>query len=180
MFGPCMCFISIYIRNLFVAHASVVAWRLVCTSCRPSLAFYGMSHFLGLGLCLAMGFSSYSPFSFSFLQSLRVLPYCSAIPAVVLFDPLLGLVGYVGHPWPIYFSWALLALFLALHSYGLLLTPLGFLVPITLSFILGAHGLSINPLLFLLSLLWACCGPFSLFYITYYPWVCLFSLSELL
>ena len=53
----------------------------------------------------------------------------------------------------IYFPWALLALFLALHSHGLLLTPLGFLSLITLSFILGAHGLSINPLLSLFSLL---------------------------
>ena len=44
----------------------------------------------------------------------------------------------------------------------------------------GAHGLAINPLLSLLSLLWACCGPFSLFYIIYYPWFAFLSLSGLL
>ena len=44
------------------------------------------------------------------------------------------------YPWP--FS----AHFLILHSHGLLLTLLCFPGPITLSFILGAHGLSINPL----------------------------------
>ena len=74
-------------------------------------------------------------------------------------------------------SFGLLALFLTLHSHVLLLTPLGFLGPITLSLILGAHGLAINPLLSLLALLWAYYGSFSLFYITYCPWVCHFSLS---
>ena len=53
----------------------------------------------------------------------------------------------LGHPWPICFPWASSAHFLILHSYGLLLTLLGFFGPITLSFILGAHELSINPLL---------------------------------
>ena len=60
----------------------------------------------------------------------------------------LSLFGYVGHPWPIFFPWSLLAHFLALYSHGFLLTPLGFPIPITLSFIFGVHGLSINPLLF--------------------------------
>ena len=73
-----------------------------------------------------------------------------------------------------------LALFLTLRSHGLLLTSLDFPDPITLSFILGAHGLAINSLLSLLALLRACCGPFSLFYITYCLWVCYFSLSGLL
>ena len=82
-----------------------------------------------------------------------------------------------GHPWPIYFPSAFLALFLTLHSHVLVLTPLGFLGPITLSLILGAHGLAINPLLSLLALPWAYYGSFSLFYITYCPWVCHFSLS---
>ena len=85
-----------------------------------------------------------------------------------------------GHPWPIYFSWAFLALFLTLHSHELLLTLLGFPYLITLSLILGVHGLVINPLFSLLTLLRACCGPLSLFYITYCPWVCHFSLSGLL
>ena len=46
-----------------------------------------------------------------------------------------------------------------------LLTSLDFLDPITLSLILGAYRPTINPLLSLLALLWACCGPFSFFYI---------------
>ena len=50
----------------------------------------------------------------------------------------------LGHPWPICFPWASLALFVTLHSHRLLLTPLGFLGLITLSFILKAHGLAIN------------------------------------
>ena len=128
---------------------------------------------------------------------LHFFSYHSTIPTMMLFDPsLLGLFGSatyfslndsicslsfllyylrapmfhlfpLRHPWPIFFSWASLSLFLTLHSHGFLLTPLGFLGPITLYFILRAHGLPINPLLSLLALLWACCGPFSLFYITY-------------
>ena len=58
----------------------------------------------------------------------------------------------------------------ALHSHELLLNSLGFPGPITLSLILGVHGLAINPLLSLLSLLWTCHVPFSLFHIIYYPW----------
>ena len=76
----------------------------------------------------------------------------------------------LGHLWSFYFSWASLALFLTLHSYGLLLSSSGFLDPITLSLILGVHGLAINPLLSLLSLLWVYCGSFSLFHIIYCPW----------
>ena len=39
--------------------------------------------------------------------------------------------------------------------------------------ILGVHRLAINPLLSLLALLWACRGPFLLFFhITHCPWVC--------
>ena len=52
-----------------------------------------------------------------------------------------------GHPWPICFPWASFAHFLILHSHEFLRTLLGFPDPITLSFILGAHGLSIDPLL---------------------------------
>ena len=75
-----------------------------------------------------------------------------------------------GRPGPVCFPWASSALFLTLHSHGLLLNSLGFLGPITLSFILRVHGLAINPLLSLLSLLWACRDPFSLFHIIYCPW----------
>ena len=83
----------------------------------------------------------------------------------------------LGRPWPICFPWASFALFLTLHSHGLLLSSLGFPGPIALSLILGAHRLAINPLLSLLSLLWACRSPFSLFYIIYYPWFSFFSIS---
>ena len=53
-----------------------------------------------------------------------------------------------GHPWPICFPWASLAHFLIMHSHGILLTLLGLLGLITLSFIFEAYGLSINFLLF--------------------------------
>ena len=76
----------------------------------------------------------------------------------------------LGRPRPVCFPWASSALFLTLHSHGLLLNSLGFPGPITLSLILGVHGLAINPLLSLLSLLWACRGTFSLFHIIYCPW----------
>ena len=61
------------------------------------------------------------------------------------------------HPWPICFPWVSLTRFLILHIHGLLLTPLGFLSPITLFLIFGAQRLSINPLLsyfITLDLLW--------------------------
>ena len=49
------------------------------------------------------------------------------------------------HPWPICFLWASLALLLTLHSYGFLLTSLGFPSPITLFSSLGFMGLSLTP-----------------------------------
>ena len=61
-----------------------------------------------------------------------------------LSEPITLLVGSFV---PFISSWASLAHFLILHSHEVLLTLLGFFGPITLSFILGAHGLSINPLL---------------------------------
>ena len=73
-------------------------------------------------------------------------------------------------PGPACFPWASSVLFLTLHSHGFLLNSLGFLDLITLSLILRAHGLAINPLLSLLSLLWTCRGPLSLFHIIYYLW----------
>ena len=143
------------------------------------------------GLCfsLAHHFSCYP-----------LLPYYSIIPAVKLFASiLLGLFGLAVysspngsvrplvlllHHWqapmfhlfslkrpkPVCFPWTSPTLFLTLHSHGLLLNSLGFPDPITLSFILRAHRLAINPLLFLLLLFWACRGPFSLFHIIYCSW----------
>ena len=140
------------------------------------LSFFRAYSLQELGFCLIVGFSFFSPFSYSFLQSLHFLSYCSAIPAMVLFDLNLlglfelvaysslndsvqsfGLLGYVAcgllctifllgildpftfleHPRP----------FLVFCSRVLLLTPLGFTGPITLSFILGPYGFSINLLL---------------------------------
>ena len=71
---------------------------------------------------------------------------------------------------PVCFPWAFSAIFLTLHYHGLLLNFLGFLGSITLFLFLGVYGLAINPLLSLLSLLWAYRGPFSLFHIIYCPW----------
>ena len=51
----------------------------------------------------------------------------------------------LGHPWPTCFLWASLALLLTLHSYGLLLTSLGFPSPITLFSSLGFMGLPLTP-----------------------------------
>ena len=78
---------------------------------------------------------------------------------------------------PISFSLGILAHFLILHFHGLLITLLGFPGPITISFILGAHGLPLTPY-FLTSLLRACWGPFLLFYITWCPWVYYFFLWD--
>ena len=91
----------------------------------------------------------------------------SCVPFIFLLG-ILGPFAFLGHPRPF---------FLTLHSHGFLLTPLGFPDPIILSFILGAHGLSISPLLSLLALLHAWCGLFSLFYITYCPWICKININ---
>ena len=76
----------------------------------------------------------------------------------------------LGHLGPVCFPWASSALFLTSYHHGLLLNSLGFLGPIMLFLILEVHELAINPLLPLLSLLWAYRGPFSLFHIIYCPW----------
>ena len=164
---------------------------------------------LGAGLYLTVGFSSFSLLFYSF-HSFATISCCTTLSfmwwcyftqacwaSLGLLLILLAMTQYghwihtratldffitllVGSFVQFISSWASLALFLILYSHGLLLTPLGFLSLITLSFILGAHGLSINPLLSLLALLRACCGPFSFFYITCCPWVCYFSLWALL
>ena len=201
MSGPCACFTSMYIQNMLVVHAFVVIWRFVYTFCRPSLASYGMCYFLashslkltpfGAGLLLGRGLFILQPtlLLFSTVFMFPTVPLCYSYFGVIRPKPagplwaccLRAPVSHFpfGHPWPIYFSWAFLALFLTLHSYGLLLTPLGFPGLIILSLILGTRRLAINTLLSLLALLRACCCPFSLFYITYCPWVCHFSLFKL-
>ena len=76
----------------------------------------------------------------------------------------------LGRPRPVCFPWASSALFLTLHYHGLLLNSLGFFGPITLFLILRVHGFAINPLLSLLTLLWAYHDTFSLFHIIHCPW----------
>ena len=49
----------------------------------------------------------------AFLGLLLILPSMTQYSHLSLF------FCYVGHLWPIYFPWALLAIFLALHSHGL-------------------------------------------------------------
>ena len=51
----------------------------------------------------------------------------------------------LGHPWPICFLWASMALKLALHSHGFLLNSLGFPDPITLFSSLGFMDLPLTP-----------------------------------
>ena len=171
-------------------------------------SLFSMARSLWGWALLDCGLFFFQPILLLFSAVLHFLLHYSVIPVVVLFDPsllgffgpaaysslndlvwslgfllhylrapvfhfLLGILGpftFLGHPWT----------FLILCSHGLLLTPLGFPGPVTLSLILGAHGLAINPLLSLLALLWAYCDPFLLFYITYCPWVCQFSLFGLL
>ena len=136
------------------------------TSSCPVLAGYRFAlprdwALLDGGLC----FSSAHLFSYYHL-----LPYHSIIPVAKLFVTiLLGLFGLavysspnspvrslvlllhhwqapvshlfsLGDPGSIYFPWASSALFLTLHSHGLLLNSLGFPGPITLSLILGVHS----------------------------------------
>ena len=192
------------------AHSAAHPWLLMAWATFWFLIIYGplpleAEPYLIAGFSsFTLPLCSFLQFCFHFLL------FHSAILAVMLFDTsLLGLFGPaaysflndsvwllglllhylqapvfhlfpLGHPWSICFPWAFLALFLTLRSHGPLLTPLGLPDSISLSFIFGAHGLVINPLLSLLALLRACCGPFSLFYITYCPWFCYFSLSGLL
>ena len=55
--------------------------------------------------------------------------------------------SFLGHPQPISFPLGILGPFPTLYSHEFLLTLLAFPSPITISFILRVHGLSINPLL---------------------------------
>ena len=159
------------------AHSAVHPWLFIASSCFL-ISHPFMACFLWGWALFDYGLSFIQPVLLLFFAVLYFLPYHSVIPAVMSYDPsLLGffgptacsslndfvwLLGFLlhylrapvsylfplGHPWPICFPWASLALFLTLRSHEILLTPLGFLGPITLSFILGAHGLAINPLTF--------------------------------
>ena len=170
------------------------AIRFLLLSGFPSL--YGLPY-LGAGSCLTVSFAFLQPTLFpatischitlSFLlrncfTSIRLGLFRHAVysspngptwPLVLLLYHFRALVSHLfsfGRLGPVCFPWASLALFLTLHSHELLLNSLGFPGPITLSLIIGVHGLVINPLLSLLLLLWTCRGSFSLFHIIYCPW----------
>ena len=150
------------------AYSFVPFCNLATISCRTTLLFL-LCHYLTLACWASLGL----------LLILLLMTQCGHLGFIL--HSLWALLSYLfplGHPWPICFPWASLAIFLTLCSHGLLLIPLDFSGLITLSFILGVHRLAINPLLSLLALLRACCGLFSFFYITYYPWVWYFSLSR--
>ena len=122
-------------------------------------------------------YTSFGPF----LDCLSFLSYYSVIPAVMtqscwaslglpfilspsgLTWPLVFLLmgSYVlfsfslGHPWPICFLWASLSILLTLHSHGLLLTSLGFPVPITSFSSLEFMGLPLTLYFLCLHYFWA-------------------------
>ena len=83
--------------------------------------------------------------------------------------------AFLGHPRPICFPWVFSAHFLILHSHGLLLLSWASLAQLLSPSSLGFMDFPLTPY-FLTSLLRACCGPFSLFYTTWCPWVYYFFL----
>ena len=165
-------------------------------------AFWFLTPFRGWYLFITGFYTSFGPF----LDCPCFLPYYSIIPAVMtqsywdslglpfilspsgltwpliflLMGSCVSFVFSLGHPWPICFIWASSSLLLTLHSHELLLTSLGFLGPITSFSSSGFMGLPLTPYFLCLHYFRVCNGPFSLFYIIYYPWVCYFSLSGLL
>ena len=80
------------------AHSTTHPWLLMALAIFWFLILYGPLP-LGAELCLIVGFSSFSLFFCSFLQSCyQFLLYHSAIPIVALFDPnLLGLFRPVAY-----------------------------------------------------------------------------------
>ena len=118
MSGPCACFTSVYVQNLSAAHAFAATWGLFCTFCRLSLTSYGMNYFLiphslwpapfRAGLYLIVGFFSFSPFFYSFLQfAFPAALFCHSYCGVIWPKP----AGPVVYPSPNDSAW-LLVLFL--------------------------------------------------------------------
>ena len=132
-------------------------------SCYPLLPYYSIIPTIKLFASILLGLFRPAVYSSpnGLVRPLVLLLYHWRAPMSHLFS--------LGCPRPICFPWVSLTLFLTLHFHGLLLNSLGFPSPITLSLILGAHGLAINPLLSLLLLLWAYYDSFSLFHIIYCP-----------
>ena len=77
---------------------SLLLFCSLCVSCHTALPFLSWCYLTQA--CWAS------------LGLLLILPSMTQYSYVRLF-------GYVGHPWPIYFPWTLLALFLTLHSHRL-------------------------------------------------------------
>ena len=196
---PCTCLSSMYVQNLLAVHAfAVVGLHSLPFVFDYFLVFPFLYGFLysGAGPCLAVGFAVLQPTLFLATLSCHttlsfLLRSCFASIWLGLFGPAIysspnglarPLILLLHHRWapvshlfsfgrlePICFLWVSSALFLTLHCHGLILNSFCFPGPITLFLILGVHGLAINPLLSLLSLLWACRGSFSLFHIIYCP-----------
>lgn len=76
MYGPCVCFTSIYVKNLPATHAFVVVWRFACTFCHPSLASYGVSHFLASH---SLGLAPFGGWAFAWLWAFPSSAYSLAL-----------------------------------------------------------------------------------------------------
>ena len=143
----------------FLAH--FIAFGLFC----PILFFWASSaRFIIFGLLCPI----WAPLSHFILLGILDPFHCFRAP-----------LSHSGSFVPFVFPWASWARLLSLGFLGpfpnfalpwAFTNFIGFPRPNYLILILGAHGLAINSLLSLFSLLWACRGPFSLFHIIYCPW----------
>ena len=158
-------------------HSAAPLWLLMATAIFWFFVLYGLLPLGSRFCLIVGSSSFNLIFCSFLQSCYHFLPYHSVIHAMMLFDPsLLGLFGSAAysslndliwsldfllhclrapmshlfplrHPWFICFPWVFSAFFLILCSHGLFLIHFGFPSPITSSFILGAHGLSISHLL---------------------------------
>ena len=151
--GPCLIVgLALSFSPLFVPSVSLPMF-LPCHSIIPIAVLFNP--------CLLCLFQAYY---MDFLQWPSILIGFILMPLWGFFWPIMLVLGSFG---PFLPPWASLVYFLpfgildplpSLHSHRFLLTLLGFSNPITISFILGVHGLFINPLLsyfITLDLLWS-------------------------
>ena len=189
--GPCACLPSMYVqksaccslvrRGLEACQHSLsfVLWPFMWA------AFWFPTPPRGWYLFITGLYTSFGPF----LDCPHFLPYYSVIPVgmaqfcwaslgppftlspsgltwslvFLLMGSCVPFAFSLGHPWLVCFLWASSSLLLTLYSYGLLLTSLGFLGPITSFSSLGFMGLPLIPYFLCLHYFWAYSGPFSLF-----------------
>ena len=146
-------------------------------------AFFVAGLYISFGPFLACSFPAISFCHFCCNDS--ILPFILS-PSGLTWPLVFLLIGYVSL---LFFLWASLVHLLSLGFLNPFINSafpwvftnfIGLPWPNYRILIIGVHGLAINPLLSLFALLWACSGPFSLFYIIYCSWVCYFSLSRLL